>query len=690
MNKIAVTIDEIQINANEGQSLLDAALEAGIYIPHICSHPDLEAQGGCKLCVVEIENEKNPVLSCMTKVQTGMRVHTKSEQLSKLRSISMELMLAGHPHDCTSCKAYMNCELQAMMQYLGTVHARMRDIHKKNTKINVINPLIVREMERCIQCGRCVRACKDLRGIGAIDYKNRDMETYIGTENDLPFTDTSCRFCGACIEVCPTGALQDSEGTFRKDVPREEAMIPCKTECPAHVDIPAYVRFVNEGKFSEAVGVIREKVPFPHALGYVCNHRCETGCKREKLSGAISIRDLKRYAVEHDKEKVWKDKGFRNPDTNKKVAVIGAGPAGLTAALYLKKLGHDVTVFERLCIAGGMMTSGMPAYRLPREDVQKEIDYILETGIKLETNHNIESATKLKDQGYDAVLVAIGASQGARINSLKGVDQYKDVYTAIDVLRAASLGQEISLGKTATIIGGGNVAFDCARTLIRVGMNVNVVSLEKGEAMPADREEIEEGTEEGVRLYDGYACNEIEGSNDKITGISVEQIEKFYFDENGKLVITIRPDTRQIIKTDSVIFASGQRTDLTGEFGLELNKFGYPVYDNESLETSVNGIFAAGDVVTGTRFLIDAIEAGRKAACSIDKYLGGNGNIDERLIERHVNHNIGIVDNFPKIKREIAKSFTDNQAKCEAGRCLQCDLRVLLKKVNNWNAYSKK
>lgn len=704
MDKISMSIDGVNIFANKGQTVLEAALEAGIYIPHICSHPDLEAQGGCKLCVIEVNNDEQPVLSCKTIVQEEMQIITKTEKLNKLRSISMELMLAGHPHDCTSCKAYMNCELQAMMQYLGVVHARMHDIHKENTKINVVNPLIIREMERCIQCGRCVRACKDLRGIGTIDYKQKNSETYIGTENDLPFVDTNCRFCGACIEVCPTGALQDAIGTFRTDIPKEDAMVPCTTECPANIDIPAYVRFVNEDKCSEAVGVIREKVPFPHALGYVCNHRCETGCKREKLNEAISIRDLKRYAVEHDKEQSWKNRGFKNPDTNKTVAIIGAGPTGMTSALYLRKLGHEVTVYERLPIAGGMMTTGMPEYRIPREDVQKEIDFILETGVKLKTNYNIESVSKLKEEGFDAVLVAIGASKGKKLNYLPGAD-FNNVYTAVDFLRASRLGTPLDLGKSVTIIGGGNVSFDCARTLIRMGLSVNVVCLEKRQAMLADKQEIEEGLEEGVELYDSYTNISIEGSKNKLTGLKVQKVEKFCFDENGKMICDIIPSSEEIIITDSIIFATGQITDLTDIFGLELNKFGFPICDKESLITSIPGVFAAGDVITGTKFLIDAIVAGRKAASIIDQYLGGTGVIEETLVERSIKHNIGVKDQFANIHRQevqilepekrknsfeiVDLNYSPPQAVCESGRCLQCDLRVSIGKVSNWNAYNK-
>ena len=221
-----------------------------------------------------------------------------------------------------------------------------------------------------------------------MDYCKKNGETYIGTENDLPLDASGCRFCGACIEVCPTGALQDREGVFKKDAgTREQYLIPCSLECPAHINIPDYLRMIREGRYSDAVGVIREKVPFPFVLGHICNHLCETGCKRSGLNGALAIRDLKRFAVEHDAEQTWKSRGFCKPRSGKRIAVVGSGPCGLTAAYYLNKLGHDVTVFEKRPQLGGPMTSGIPAYRLPLDGVMAEIQYILDSGVNAEVNH---------------------------------------------------------------------------------------------------------------------------------------------------------------------------------------------------------------------------------------------------------------------------------------------------------------
>ena len=711
MSKISLFIDGTQIQAEEGMSILDASLAAGIYIPHLCSHPDLPATGGCKMCVVEVEGESAPVSSCVTEVQEGMKIKTKSEQLTQLRKIALECIMAGHPHDCTGCRAYGNCELQAMWQYLGVLHARMKDEfpEKATLKIGTGAQVIIRENDRCIQCGRCVRACNDLRKVGAIGYEKKGLETYISTPNDLPLNQTNCRFCSACVEVCPTGALIDMEGLFRTDLPREQALVPCSAECPAHTDIPGYLRAISEGNCTEAVAIIREKLTFPHALGYVCNNRCETGCKREKVNDPLSIRNLKRFAVENDKTQDWKENYITStkPRTGKKVAVIGGGGAGMTAAYYLNRCGHDVTVFEAKKIAGGHMTSGMPEYRIPTQDVLDEIQVIVDSGVKLICDSPISNAAELK-KDYDAVLVAIGTSVGKKLMYLPGAT-YKQVYSALDILQAQRLGKEIDLGDTVNIIGGGNVAFDVAGTLIRMGKTVNVICLEK-DASQASAEERDMALEEGANLFDSHSNEAILGTEDQVTGLQVHKINSFYFHpETRALVEDAIPDSTYTIPCDSIVFAAGQVTGLTADFGLELNRFGYPIdpkTGKSEYTTSVDGIFAAGDVITGTRFLIDAIAGGREVASLMDKYLGGDGQIDEVLVERTRNPEIGVIENFANLPREelgvraaeerkndfapIHTGFTCEQGKCEASRCLQCDLRVDIKKVENFNAYSKR
>lgn len=714
MKTVTIFVDNIQVTAEPSQTILEAALAADIYIPHLCSHPDLHSQGGCKLCVVEIDgNTASPVTSCNTEVRDGMRVITKSPVIDKLRNVSMELMLAGHPRDCTSCRSYLNCELQSLMQYLSATGVRVRDVIRTTADINTKNPLIDREMERCIQCGRCVRVCHDLRGVEVLDYKKKAAETYIGTENDLPLADSWCRFCGACVEVCPTGALQDKEGVFRKDIPREQALVPCQAECPAHTDIPGYVRLVKERCYGEAVAVLREKFPFPHTLGYVCTRYCEKGCKRTDLNEAIAIRDLKRYAVENDTEELWKTRIKKKPSTGKNVAVVGSGPCGLTAAYYLARAGHNITVFERNPLAGGMLSTGIPSYRLPRTDLQKEIDIILEAGVTIELGKNIENVLKLK-QSFDAVLVAAGASAG-KVIPLPGFEsggsasKPENYTTAVGLLKDVALGNPIPMitsGKSVTVLGGGNVAFDAARVSRRLGANVNIICLEARDKMLADIEEIEQAEEEGISIYAGKANLSIERSAGRVEGVKIIDVESFHFDE-GKLAVNTVPGTETIISADTVIFATGQKPDLKAEFGLELNKFGYPVTQQGKHATSLDGVYAAGDVITGTKAVIDAIVEGRAAASEIDQYLGGSGDINEVLSDRKpANPRIGRIEKFADKKRAVADilkadarkdnfrmvdlGLSEEQSRCEAERCLQCDLRNQLQKARLWNSYKYK
>lgn len=711
MGKVTLWIDNVQVEAEEGTSVLNAALDAGIYVPHICFHPDLKPQGGCKLCVVEIDGQE-PVTSCTTTVAEGMHVKTKSDQLDRLRRASMNFIFAGHPGDCTGCRSFGNCELQALFQYLNaSVNPSMRHVTKKTTKINTVNPLIDREMERCIQCGRCVRVCADVRGVKVLDYQKKDGETYIGTLNDLPLDASGCRFCGACVEVCPTGALQDREGVFRKDLIRDEALIPCSAECPAHINIPQYIRMIAEGNYDAAVATIREKVPFPMSLGYVCTSYCQKKCKRNGLNGAVDIKGLKLFAAKHDTTQSWKDQYVKAaPATGKKVAVVGGGPCGLTAAYYLAKKGHEVTLYERYPTCGGMLSYGIPAYRMPRDEVQKEVDLIAETGVKIVTGQTITDVKALKAD-YDAVLVAVGASDG-KIIPVANNNPAQEA-TALDVLRDISMGipttPAIGPGVKVLVYGGGNVAYDVARSSVRLGAEVTVVCLENREKgqMTADDEEIDQAAEEGVKLYSGYSNSGFtRDENGRVTGLNCFAISDFRFGPGGLEVDAI-PGTEVFVPCDVVVYASGQKTNLDAGFGLELNRPGYPV-DPETgksgLKTSVEGVYTAGDVVTGTKSVISAIAAGRDAASAIDQVLGGDGDIEEKLVDVPApDPYIGRIDDYAELPRQHAditpcderrcsfvkvdNNFTEEQAKTEAARCLKCPLRLQLHRTKLWTEY---
>ena len=232
---VTIQIDGRALQVEQGMNVLEAALQNGIYIPHLCHHPDLPELGSCRLCIVEVEGKEGVHPSCELRAEEGMVIRTKTEQISALRNLSMELLLAAHPEDCSTCPKYGKCELQTLIQYMGVSATRMTS-RIKGLKMDERNPLIVHDMNRCVLCGRCVRACKDLRQVGVLQYNKKNLESYIGTLHDKLLKDADCRFCGACAEVCPTGTIRDALNWNPTE--KRDTLIPCTAECPAHADVP--------------------------------------------------------------------------------------------------------------------------------------------------------------------------------------------------------------------------------------------------------------------------------------------------------------------------------------------------------------------------------------------------------------------------------------------------------------------
>lgn len=694
-----IIVEGKEIEVKEGTSVLEASLDAGIYIPHLCKHPDLEAVGGCGLCMVEVEGIEGAVRACKTNVQEGMVVKINSEKADKTRKMAMELILATHPADCTGCPKYGKCELQSIYQYMGVSPDRWR-MKSRTVPNDSSNPLVQHLFTRCVRCGRCVRACRELRGVKVLDFQRTKNGVGVGIDGGVSLEEAGCKFCGACIEVCPTGSIMDAVGVMKEGTSYSDSVIPCKAACPAHTDVPRYVRYIKDGEYAKATAVIREKVPFPSTLGNICNHVCEDNCKRNDIGKPISICKLKKAASEVE-DQAWKSRARKSDPTGKKVAVIGAGPAGLTAAYFLAKKGHEVTVFEENEKAGGQCRYGIPAYRLPDEVMDKEVADILEVGVELVTNTNVEMPKELLNKGYNAVLVAVGTHQGTKL-PLEG-NELEGVYINADFLKKARQGVAIDIKEKVMVLGGGNVAYDCARTALRLGAKeVHIACLENLHQMTATIDEIEEGKEEGIILHDEHSFLRITGS-EKVEGVELQKVNKFYFDENRKPVIELAEGSNEIIPVDSVIFAVGQRPKGTEVMELELTHGPY-IKTNKELETSVQGIFAAGDVVTGTKSVISAIAEGRNSAESIDKYLGGDGDISEQLIDTEKpNPFIGRCEGFSKLERinpelvdaetrknnfdVVEKTLSKEAASCEASRCLQCDLRLNIKQPKLWNEY---
>ncbi|HEX3030586.1 MAG TPA: FAD-dependent oxidoreductase [Clostridia bacterium] len=696
-----LTIDGIQLEVPERKGVLECALEAGIYIPHLCHHPDLPENASCRMCIVEVEGIEGVVPSCTLHAKDGMKVKTKSQRLTKLRSLALELLLAGHPEDCSTCPKYGNCELQTLIQYMGGAGADMK--HRvKGFKTQEENPLLVHDMNRCVLCGRCVRACNDLRGVGVLQYQKKDMETYVGALHDKLLIDADCRFCQACAEVCPTGSIRDKLMMTNSDnKPKEEVVVPCRAACPAHTDVPRYIRYIKEGRFDEAAAVIREKVPFPKSLGRICTNVCEFECKRGNVNEAMAIRNLKRYAADQDTGDIWRGRGKQLPDTGKKVCIVGGGPAGMTAAYYLRKQGHDVTLKEALPTIGGMMCYGIPEYRLPREIVAEEYSVIEEAGIHTEVNTRVESPKELR-KDYDAVLMAIGTHKGISL-PIEG-NELKGVLINTEFLLKASLHQETGIGKKVIILGGGNVAFDCARTAKRLGaQEVHLACLEARDKMTASEEEIMEAQEEGIKVYPARSFERITGI-DSVTGVDFMKVLSFEFDANRRAVIKKEEGSEQHIDGDTVIFATGQRPAITEDAGLTLGRGNCIAVRERSLMTSEDGMFAAGDAVYGTKTVIQAVASGREAAIEIDRYLGGDGDISEILApiektdgfigkqiqfgyEKRATGQIVAAEKRQDNFRVIDYGICSEDICKEAGRCLQCDLRLQITSPRLWGDF---
>ena len=360
-----------------------------------------------------------------------------------------------------------------------------------------------------------------------------------------------------------------------------------------------------------------------------------------------------------------------------------------------------MTVFEKNEKPGGQCRYGIPAYRLPDEVLDREIKEITDAGVLIETGKAAAAPGELRAQGFDAVLVAIGTHQGTKL-PIEGSD-LPQVYVNADFLKHARMGEPLPLGERVMVLGGGNVAYDCARTALRLGAKeVHIACLENPEQMTATADEREEGAQEGIILHEAHSFLRITGT-DKVEGVELQKVENFYFDENRRAVIDLAEGTNEIVAVDHVIFAVGQKPEGTENMGLALTHGPY-IRTDENLKTSVDGVYASGDVVTGTKSVIAAIAAGRKAAEEIDKYLGGDGDISETLLDDEAPAQyIGQSEGFAGLKRVqpemaqpdtrktdfrlVEQPLTCGEAACEAARFLQCDPRLTLTKPKLWNEY---
>jgi NADPH-dependent glutamate synthase beta subunit-like oxidoreductase/Pyruvate/2-oxoacid:ferredoxin oxidoreductase delta subunit len=633
--------------------------------------------------MVEIEGTESIHAACTTKPKEGMKVVVHGEKADRVRNLSMALLFSVHPEECVTCPKYLKCQLQALSQYLNAPHNGIRR-RTNSIAADSRNPLMLHEMFRCILCGRCVRVCKDVWGVGALKFEKLDGTLHVILDGKT-MEEAGCQFCGACVEVCPTGSIRDQSGVFNFEKTREEALVPCRSHCPANVDIPRYIRFVRQKNYPAAAAVVREKAVFAEILGYVCTHFCELECKRRFLNEAVNICRIKQYSCANADDG-WKKKGFKKQKTGKKAAIIGAGPAGMTAAYYLQKCGHEVTIFEKEEAAGGTTRYGIPEYRLPRHIIEKEANIVRELGVVIKTGIAINSTEELFRLGFDAVLVAIGTGQGVKL-PIDGGDAQGVILNA-EFLMAAAKHQNINIGNKVVVLGGGNVACDCAGLAVKMNATeVYMACLENRETIPASTEELEEVEREGVIVHAGVTFDKILTVDGKVSGVAFSKVKFFTFDENHRAIIEKEKNSEYILEADTVIFAVGQRPVIPTGFDISVGR-GNLILVDEQYTTEKAAVFAAGDVVTGTSSVVQAIAEARKAAACIDRFLGGDGNIGETLAPvQEPGDCIGKKENIAALERH--KSCLDAATvQHEAERCLQCDLRLHIAPQKFWNNYA--
>ena len=746
--KINVQIDGKSISVEEGLPVRKAALKNGIYIPGLCGHPYLPPVrnillskkiyrgseeiagdipdentvvgelGNCGLCLVSIEGESELKRACEYLCKDGTVVNTTGSEISTARKKALSKILATHPHSCLTCAQHEGCsltqcssnvpederccvllnrcELGKVVEYVGFPEDVPKYVNEKFPKI-FDDPFFNRDYNLCINCLRCVRICRDVRGVDVLGVTLKDGRLWVGTKEPGGLTEAHCRFCGACVEVCPTGALLDKPDS--RPVKKGESP-PCIDACPAGIDIPAYVRLIAENDFKGALNVIYERVPFPGILGFVCFHPCEEACKREQLDGGVSICALKRFVYENAKDQIGLPQ--KQPSSGRSVAIVGAGPAGLSAAYYLALAGHNITIYDTAAKPGGMLRNAIPRYRLPEEVLEDELKQLYDLGVEFVGGKTLGKDLKISDLqtgDFDIVLITIGLSSSKKLG-IEGED-LKGIYPALDLLKKSRSENPPSLNGKVVVIGGGNVAVDSAMTAVRLGAkDVTLVCLENREEIPAHKWELQQAFQEGVKVMPGWGPLKLESENGKVSKVHFRQCTSV-FDSSGRFAPKFNDSETFSMDANFVIIAIGQEINADASMDFNESKLGAGAVlkvDDESFSVLSN-IYAAGDVISGPTSVINAIASGRKAADAIDKKLGGTGIKLSDTVYADVRNNphLGRDESFidrgkiKSMKMEpdirvagfdvIEKSLTIEDATCIAQSCLRCHLRAAISAV---------
>ena len=583
-------------------------------------------------------------------------------------------------------------------------------------------PNIEEAGESAAICNCCACACFGLR-VGLMFGARDAIRSNFQAEVD----EAKCVACAQCVEVCPANALKlgqklcttvniapanyvklsdhiVSKAAWNPDYRenREDVLpsgtAPCKVACPAHIPVQGYLKLAAQGRYEDALDLIRTENPLPAVCGRICNKKCEQECTRGGVDEAVAIDEVKRFIADHDlnaeTRRIPKMVNQIGRPYTEKIAVIGAGPAGLSCAYYLAKKGYPVTVFDRNPVPGGMLTMGIPNFRLEKDVLNAEIDIIRAMGVEFKCGVEVGrdvTIQQLREEGYKGFYVAIGAQKSSPLH-VPG-EELEGVYGGVDFLREVNLGNKPVVGKSCAVIGAGNVAMDVCRTAVRLGAeNTYIIYRRSKDEMPADPEEAGEAMEEGVQFKFLNAPVEILGENGKVCGLKVEIMELGEPDEKGRRK-PVGTGRFEVIPVDSVIGAIGQKVDL-GSLDLGnavIGKKGGIEADSLTYQTAQSDIFVGGDVYTGPSFAINAIAAGKEAAISLHRYvhpgqtltMGRDRRVYRALDKEHVQLEMGGFDkehrqvhgyNAEKAKTfsDARVTFTEEQVRKECARCLGC------------------
>ncbi|EJP6473572.1 FAD-dependent oxidoreductase [Clostridium botulinum] len=571
-------------------------------------------------------------------------------------------------------------------------------------------------------CNCCGCSCFGLRNANL--YRNPDFSR----SNYVSQVDKDkCVACGQCVENCPSNALTLGQNLCAKNpviveteketpydtkwgkdkwnpdyrhrkVVAEGGTSPCKSECPAHIAIQGYIKMASQGRYKEALELIKKENPFPAICGRICPRKCESACTRSDVDEPLAIDEIKKFIADQDLKEEHRFVPERKNDRAEKIAVIGAGPAGLSCAYFLAVDGYKVTVFEKEKKLGGMLTLGIPSFRLGKEVVNAEIDILKELGVEFKTGVEVGKDTtfpELRELGYKAFYLAIGAQAGRNLGI--EAEETEGVMTGVDFLRKINLGEDLKMDGEVIVIGGGNVAIDVARTTERIGASkVDMYCLENREEMPALGEEIEEALSEGISINNSWGPKRIIQENGNAVGVEFKKCISV-FDENRKFNPKFDENETKIVKANSVLTSIGQGMNwgkLLKDTKIELNPNKTIKADPITFQTGEVDVFAGGDVLTGPKFAIDAIALGKQGAISIHRYVHGDNLTISRKREYRAldkeNVNMDGYDRLPRQRplhvegseskvtfKDLRGTFTEEEIKKETKRCLGCGAVVV-------------